>query len=163
MTAAVHGAHAMYFNGSLSICGVYVPLCQTGPTTYAARPVYYGLLFAHLMGTGWTLQTTVPTSANLAAFAVRNSPGNVRVMVQNLGSTSAAVTLKVPGVKGTAGLLRLSAPSLTSTTGVRIQGATVTAAGTFKPGNASHVACAAGLCHLTLPAYSAVIVILPHL
>jgi hypothetical protein len=163
LTAAEHGAHAMYFNGSLGICGVYTPLCEIGPTTYTARPVYYGLLFAHLMGTGWTLQTTVPTKANLAAFAVRNSPGNVRVMVQNLTAAPAKVTLKVPGVKGKAGVLTLTAPSLTATTGVRIQGAVVTSAGTFKPGAASHVTCSAGLCHLTVPAYSAVIVTLPHL
>jgi hypothetical protein len=163
MIGAEHGAHAMYFNGSLSSCIVYTPLCESGPTSYRARPIYYGLLFAHLMGTGWTLQTAVPASANLAAFAIRNSPGNVRVMVQNLTGAPATVTLKVAGVKGTAGLLKLTAPSLTATSGVRIQGASVTAAGGFAPGPASHVVCAAGACHLRVPAYAAVIVMLPHL
>lgn len=163
MTGAEHGAHAMYFNGSLSDCIVYTPLCTTGGTQYTARPVYYGLLFAHLMGTGWTLPVTVPATASLAAFAVRNSPGNVRVMVQNLTGSPASIALRVPGAAGSASTLSLTAPSLTATTGVRIQGAVVTSAGTFKPGAVGHVACKAGICDLTLPAYAAEILTLPHL
>jgi hypothetical protein len=166
LVGAEGGAHAMYFNGSLSSCVTYTLFCQTGSTSnvYTAQPVYYGLLFAHLMSTGWTLPVTVPAKATgLAAFAVRTSPGNVRVMVQNETAAPASVALKVPGAAGQASTYSLTAPSLTATSGVRIQGATVTAAGTFKPGAPGHVTCKAGICNLTLPAYSAIILILPKL
>ena len=44
---------------------------------------------------------------------------------------------------------------------MQIQGASVTSAGTFKPGAPGHVACKAGECTLTLPAHSGLILALP--
>jgi len=164
LIGAEYGAQGMYFNGSLATkCITYTPLCEVGNWQYAARPVYYGMLFAHLMGTGWTLPVKLSTTADVHVHAVRNSPGVIRVMVENLSGAATRVVLRVPGVSGRASTLNLTGPSLAATTGVRIQGAAVTAAGTFKPGAAGHVACAAGTCSLTVPAYTAVIVILPRL
>jgi hypothetical protein len=163
LMGAEHGAAAMYVNGSLaSTCASYAPLCEASPDSHAlrAQPIYYGLLFAHLMGTGPALPSAVTSQANIAAHAVR-SAGRIRLMVENLGAVPAVVTLRVPGASGAAATYSLTGPGLAATSGVRIQGATVSAAGTFTPGTPGTVACRAGQCRLTVPAYSGVIAVLP--
>ena len=51
--------------------------------------------------------------------------------------------------------------ALTATSGVRIQGATVAANGTPRPGAATVVTCSSGRCGLTIAPYSAVLVTIP--
>jgi hypothetical protein len=160
LLAAEKGASGIYFHGSLSTyCTRYTPICNTG-SGYVAEPVYYGLLFAHLLGTGQMLKTTITTKANIAAHAV-TSAGKISVVVENLSATPSALTLKAAGVSGTASVLHLTGSSLAATSGVKIQGAAVSSAGTFAAGVASHATCSAGVCKLTIPAYTAVIMHLP--
>jgi hypothetical protein len=161
MSGAEHGASGMYVNGSLGRnCPSYTPLCATAAHTFRAEPVYYGMLFAHLMGTGPVLPVSVASSADITAHAVRDA-GRIRLMAENLGPAPAAVTFRVAGVSGAAATYSLTAPSLAATSGVRIQGATVTAAGTFTPGHPGTVTCGGGQCRLTLAPDSAVIAVLP--
>ena len=125
-----------------------------------AEPLYYGLLFTHLLGSGQMLRTTVSATANVAAHAV-TSGGKTSVVVENPNATPAALTLKAAGVSGTASVLHLTGSSLAATSGIRIQGAAVSSSGTFAPGAATHVICSAGVCKLTIAPYSAVIMHLP--
>ena len=134
---------------------------------YLAEPVSYGMLFAHLMGTGVTLpaQVTTTASGSITAHAVRTTKGRITVMAENLTPSPTTVVLHVAGVSGTAATLRLrdtNGNSLSATSGVQIQGASVTSAGTFTPGAPGHVTCKAGECTLlTLPAHSGLILALP--
>ena len=161
LLAAEKGASGIYFHGGLSTtCTSYTPICKTGPGKYVAEPVYYGLLFAHMLGSGQMLQTTITTRANIAAHAV-TSGGKISVVVENLSATPSALTLNVPGVSGTASVLHLTGSSLAATWGVRIQGAALSPSGTITPGAATPVTCTAGVCKLTIAADSAVIVHLP--
>ncbi|HEX9538976.1 MAG TPA: hypothetical protein VGA04_12485 [Streptosporangiaceae bacterium] len=161
LLAAEKGATGIYFHGGLSTtCTSYTPICKTGPGKYVAEPVYYGLLFAHMLGSGQMLQTTISTRANIAAHAV-TSGGKISVVVENLSATPSALTLNVPGVSGTASVLHLTGSSLAATWGVRIQGAALSPSGTITPGAATPVTCTAGVCKLTIAADSAVIVHLP--
>jgi hypothetical protein len=161
LLAAEKGATGIYFHGSLSTtCQPYTPICKTGTNQYVAKPLYYGLLFTHLLGSGQMLGTTVSTTANIAAHAV-TSGGKTSVVVENLGATTSALTLKAAGVSGTASVLHLTGGSLAATTGIKIQGAAVSSSGTFAPGAATHIICSAGVCKLTIAPYSAVIVHLP--
>jgi hypothetical protein len=161
LLAAEKGATGIYFHGSLSTtCTSYTPICNTGTGKYVAEPVYYGLLFAHLLGSGQMLQTRITTRANIAAHAV-TSGGKISVVVENLSATPSALTLNVPGVSGTASVLHLTGSSLAATWGVRIQGAALSPAGTITPGAATPVTCSGGVCKLTIAADSAVIVHLP--
>ena len=61
-------------------------------------------------------------------------------------------------------MLHLTGPSSgpTGTSGVKIQGVSVAANGTFKPGTATVIKCAWGGCPLTLNPYTAVLVTIPH-
>jgi hypothetical protein len=163
LIGAERGAKGMYFHGSLTAaCGSgYSPLCKMSSGQLGVMPVYYGLLFAHLMGPGWTLPAKVTTTADIAAHAVRDGNGRIHVMVENLSAAPTSVTLNVPGAAGTASTLRLTGTSLTTTTGVRIQGAAVSATGSFKPGTAGTLTCRSGTCQFSLPAYTGVLALLP--
>jgi hypothetical protein len=163
LTGVEHGVTGFNFHGGLSnVCDGYTPLCQVGGNEYAAQPVYYGMLFTHLLGTGNLEPVTVTTrdaGGNVTAFALRPPSGSgVRVMTENLTGSVARVTLRTGGPASSAAVLRLTGPSLLATSGVRIQGASVAADGSFRPGAPSTVGCSSGSCRLTLAPYSAALV-----
>jgi hypothetical protein len=163
--AAERHAKSVALNGSLDGCSAYTPLCRVASHEYIAAPVYYGMLFLHMLGQGQLFSTpeTVhgPSGTYVVTHAVISSSGVVRVMVQNLGHTSLNVVLKFRHGSGTGEAWYLTAPSLSATSGERIQGAAVSGNGTFKAGAPDAVRCRAGRCRLWLPAYSSVIVRLP--
>jgi hypothetical protein len=161
--AAEKGASGVYFHGSLNDnCVTYTPLCEVAPHTYAAQPLYYGLLFTSLAGTGRILPTSVRVTGNVAAHAVRDAGGIVRVVVENLNPAAATVSVKAGRVSGTATALRLTAPALNSTGGVKIQGSTVQTDGRFVPGTPNRIRCRTGTCTIDLARYSAVVLTLPE-
>lgn len=166
LTGAENGVAAMNFHGGLNgICRGYTPLCQTGTNMYAPKPVYYGLLFTHLLGSGHLLPVTVhkiTRSENIAAFALKPLDGSgMRLMVENLGGHQTTIALRVGVNRGLASVLHLTGPGLLATSGVKVQGATVARDGTFKPGQADTIRCAAGSCVLTLKPFTASVVTLP--
>ena len=161
LTGAEHGASGMNFHGSMtSHCNAYSPLCRTG-SSYAVRPVYYGLLFAHLLGTGHLLPVTTDSTSNVAAHAIRTSGGQTRIVVENLAAQASTIILRAGTVSGPASILRLTAPSPDATNQIRIDGAAIRPSGALTPGAPDHAACRVGTCKLRLAAYSAAIVTLP--
>jgi hypothetical protein len=163
LTGAEQGVSGMNFHGGLSgSCKGYTPLCRTGSNEYAAMPVYYGMLFAHLLGSGNLLPVTVSTGSSagsIAAFALRPlTGGGLRLIVENLSGQPASTALRVGGHPASASVLHLTGPSPLATSGVRIQGAAVAANGGFTPGKPDTVRCAGGSCPVTISPYSAVLV-----
>jgi hypothetical protein len=163
LTGAEHGVHGMNFHGGLSsICQSYTPLCQVGTNQYAAQPIYYGMLFTHLLGTGNLLSVTVSSSSparNVTAFALKPRIGDgLRLIVENLSQYHTDVALAVGGNPGTATVLHMTGPSLLATSGVEIQDAMVGANGSFKPGKPNAVQCRSGSCPVTIAPYTAVLV-----
>jgi hypothetical protein len=162
LIGAEQGASGMNFHGSLTPdCPAYTPLCLGHGRRYVAEPVFYGLLFTHLLGTGELLPVSASSDRDVAAHAVKAGNGTVRVAVENLSDARMAVSLRAGQVTGTASAIYLTGPSLSATSGVRIQGAAVRTDGSFTPGPASQVTCDHGTCPLTLAPYSAVIITLP--
>jgi hypothetical protein len=163
LTGVEHGAGGFNFHGGLGgSCQGYTPLCQTGVNEYAAQPIYYGMLFTHLLGSGRLLPVTVTTprpSDNVTAFALKAAAGGgLRMIVENLTDTDAKVALRAGGAQTSATVLHLTGPSLLATRGVRIQGAEVAANGSLRPGTPNTVRCSSGSCPVTLAPYSAVLV-----
>jgi hypothetical protein len=162
LTGVEHGVTGFNFHGGLSdVCDGYTPLCQVGANEYAAQPVYYGMLFTHLLGSGNLQPVTVTTPEagdNVTAFALRPAAGGLRVMVENLTAAVADVTLRTGGLSSSAAVLHLTGPSLLATAGVRIQGAAVAANGSFTPGPPNTVGCESGSCRVSLAPYSAALV-----
>jgi hypothetical protein len=164
LTGAEHGVHAMNLATALSTaCATYTVLCLNGDNEYSVQPVYYGLLLTRMLGTGKLVPVRITQSPrqHITAFALRSGGGGLRLMVENLDSGPAAVTLDVGSYRGTATARRLRAPALLATAGVTIQGARVAADGTFSPGSPDTIACAGAGCPLTLPGYSAAMVKIP--
>jgi hypothetical protein len=180
LTGAEFGVSGMNFHGSMtSHCNAYSPLCRTNTSRYLVRPIYYGLLFTRLLGTGRLLPVTTRSATNLATHALRSSRGTVRVVLENLGGQARDISLHAGTSFGAATIVHLTAPSLTATgascglapagraggvcqsSQIRIQGATIRPSGTLTPGSPDRVACRAGTCELRLAAYSAAIVTLP--
>ncbi len=165
LTGAENGASGMNFHGSMTAhCNAYSPLCRTRAGDFAARPVYYGLLFAHLLGAGRLLPVAIDSAANLAAHAIRSGGrvgGTVRVLIENLAGQAEHVSLHAGTLSGQAAVLHLTAPSLRATDQIRIQGATMQPSGVLTPGAPGHVTCHSGTCELRLNPDSAVIVTLP--
>lgn len=163
LTGAEHGVDGMNFHGGLNTnCQGYTPLCQVGTNEYAAQPIYYGMLFTHLLGSGHLLPAAVSmssTAGNVAAFALRPvGGGGLRLIVENLSQDQTNATLRVGGHPGSAAVLQLTGPSLLATSGVSIQGAAVAANGSFTPGTPDTVHCSSGSCPVTIAPYSAVLV-----
>jgi hypothetical protein len=83
---------------------------------------------------------------------------SLRLIVENLSQYQADAALRVGGHPGSAAVLHLTAPSLLATSGVRIQGAAVTADGSFTHGTPDTVRCSSGSCPVTIAPYAAVLV-----
>jgi hypothetical protein len=168
LTGAEHGVTGLNFHTGLSTsCTGYSPLCQVGTGEYAAQPEYYGLLFAHLLGSGHLVKVTVATRAAsdyVTAFALKPlTGGGLRLIVENLTSSHASITIHVGGNPARATVLHLTGPAagLAGTSGVKIQGAAVAANGTLTPGTPTTASCSKGNCYLTLNPYTAALVTIP--
>jgi hypothetical protein len=163
LTGAEHGVHGMNFHGGLGTsCQGYTPLCQVGTNEYVGQPIYYGMLFTHLLGAGHLLPVAVSTSSsvgNVTAFALKPlTGGSLRLIVENLSQYRTDVALRVSGNPGTATVLHMTGPSLLATSGVEIQGERVGANGSFKPDKPNTVNCTSGSCPVTIAPYTAVLV-----
>jgi hypothetical protein len=157
---AENGIVGANFHGSLTDdkCTGYTPLCRTGDHEYRAQPVYYGMLFAHLMGTGHALPVQAASSDQLAAHAVEAADGTIRTMLLNRGSSPLTVTVDPgPHQGATISGWRLAMPSLTATGGVTIAGSQIAADGSFNPGAGEQLSCSRGSCVVTLPADSGIV------
>jgi hypothetical protein len=170
LTGAEHGVYGMNFHGGLNTgCQGYSPLCQTsanaGTNSYTPEPVYYGMLFTHILGPGQLLPVTVSLvnrTQNITAFALKPSSGSgLRLMVENLGAQPATVALRVSGNPLSASVLHLTGTNLFATSGTKIQGATVAKNGSFTPGKSDTVRCVSGSCVLTLQPYTASLAAFP--
>ena len=60
LTGAEHNVHGMNFHGSLGThCSGFTVLCMNGQNHYRPQPMYYGMLFTHMLGTGSLLPASV--------------------------------------------------------------------------------------------------------
>jgi glycosyl hydrolase family 79 len=97
-------------------------------TTYTPviNPLYYGLVFfqAATGNNAQLLPVTVNTQANLTAWATVDASGTPRLVIINKDETSAGTTEVTLSGYTHASVLRLTAPSYQSTTGVTFAGQT---------------------------------------
>ncbi len=142
---ALNGSVGANFHGGGNSDG-YTPIADSGGAVVEARPEYYGILLFTLAGQG-TLYTTSLSgigSLNITAYAVKTPSGGLNVIVVNKDSAqNLQLTVQLPQSASSATLLEMtqftsgaSGPSLSATSGVTIQGATVGVNGAFSPGAA---------------------------
>jgi hypothetical protein len=131
MQLASAGVDGVNFHGGAPPGGVsyYAPFVLDAAGAPIVRPVYYGMRLVSLVTAahGRLLPATVgTTAATVEAFATVGDDGAVRVLVLRLGEGGPdTVHLAVgAGAPSHATLVRLRAPSLTSSTGLSLGGQT---------------------------------------
>jgi hypothetical protein len=137
----------------------FAPIDQSG----RPAPEYYGLLFYHAVthagGSEVAVSTTRATS--LDAFAVAGSDGKLRVALLNRAAAPVPVTLQTDSAYARAGEISLTAPSLSSLSGVTLGGASVAPDGTWAP-RPRPVALHGHRATVLVPPYEAIVVTLSH-
>jgi hypothetical protein len=120
----------------------YPPILNMSDYVCAIYPLFYGMLFFTLAGTGRVLETTVaPGSLNVTGYAIGGWQKGYSVIVLNKESTqNIQVQIELPKGVTKATLMELTqrspgktVPSLLATSGVTIQGAEVQTDGAFSP------------------------------
>ena len=115
--------------------GIYSPIVGSIERGFSARPIYYGMLLAGQFLAGNLLASYLDArGSDVKAYASSASSG-LRVVVINRGAAPISIQLKVRKLRGrNAGTIwRLQAPSISSTTGVTVAGASVSPDGLFTP------------------------------
>lgn len=142
---------------------------QGGQWRAAVSPEYYGLLmFAQATPPGSHLLSVSPTGiAGVNVWATSATDGTIRVVLTNEGSTTHEVAVRMPGKFKGATLVRLTAPSAGSTSGVTLGGQSFgaeTSTGRLGgPARSVSVASTDGSYEVEVPAASAAMLVLtPH-
>jgi hypothetical protein len=130
------------------------------------QPVFYGLMFAAMAGTGTLLGTQLSAGAlNVTAYALQTTTGMSVLLVNKDATQSLDVSIVLPQAMSTAALQQMTqlssgeaAPSLSALAGITIQGATVATDGAFQPGPAYALALSGAQLFCYVPALSAVLI-----
>jgi hypothetical protein len=128
-TALEHGAKHLNFHtgGGPSL---FSPIDKNLKPT----PLYYAMLFFHYAAPdGNVVSTQVQSTSNVTAHSVVGSDGKLRVALFNKDQNNATtVQIRTSGIYTTTGVLYLTAPSVSSTSGVTFGGSAVAADGTWR-------------------------------
>lgn len=122
----------------------YSPIQDTsGQILNPPLPDYYGIQLVNMAGEGTLCQTSVSSSGlNVTAYAINNTGGGLSLMIVNkdLNNNNLQVSIQLPQSFNSGTLIEMTqlspgatAPSLTATSGVTIQGSDVSVSGAFTP------------------------------
>jgi hypothetical protein len=163
------GSSGANFHGGGDSDG-YTPIADSNGTVVEARPEYYGILLFTLAGPGTLLATElIANGLNVTGYAVNSSSGALSVIVNNKDlSNSLKLSIELPQSAGAATLLEMTqlspgatAPHLTATSGITIQGASVGVDGSFSPAAAYTLSPSSSSVACYVPALSAVLIQIP--
>jgi vacuolar-type H+-ATPase subunit F/Vma7 len=159
------GAAGVNFHGGSSNC--YTPIADKSGAVVEARPVFYGMTLFALAGQGVVYQTNLSAGGiNATAYAVKDSSGNVNIVVVNKDATeNLSLKISMPRSVSSASLMTMTqlssgaeGPSVSATSGVTIQGATIDADGDFSPSSAYSLSTSGSEISCYVPALSAVLI-----
>lgn len=134
------------FHTLIDDCRTYTPICATSGAAYRrgrlrVMPEWYALvLFRHVLGSRLAALSSSrrPPGLSLEAFR-RSADGVIDLMAVNTGSgrdLTLSIRVVGPDVLRAADMIHLTAPVVSSTTGVRIGGRRVGRGGAPRPGRA---------------------------
>ena len=160
------GASGVNFHGGGDGTG-YTPIADSSGTVVGPRPEYYGILLFTMAGSGTLYQTQISASSlNVTAYAVKTASGGLNLVIVNKDLTQNLQTaVALPQNASTATLLAMTqlssgatAPDLSATSGVMIQGETVGVNGSFSPGAPYTLQTSGAQVTCYVPALSAVLI-----
>jgi hypothetical protein len=139
----------------------YSPIGDDEHGHHSATPEFYGMLAFARSGTGELIVSRLAASnRNFAAHATKQGNDQITLTLINKEGFDAAVIVEGAAAFKRGSVLRLSAPSLESKTGVFFGGAVVNLEGTWHPTQPEQIQASEGKLRVRLPAASAAIVTL---
>jgi hypothetical protein len=144
----VHGGLGSCQQGGTIAAPWYSPLCALSDGQLVPRPEYYGLLLIHQLEGSTFLPVMYRSSHRVAIYALRASDGTLQVVVDDMDALSHVARSSHPRARSpqvpinvmlhvdpsyrTGRVLRLTAPSVQSSSGVTLGRVPVSPDGTFK-------------------------------
>jgi hypothetical protein len=167
--AMAEGVVGINLQGNPSNCVGYTPLCAPSPAALAAgalgaQPEWYALLLTKPLVGSRPLPTTISATGapNLVAASFAGPDHSLQIVLSNdepEGTSPLALQLEVGAGMTTAQVLRLTAPTLSATGGVRIAGRAVAGNGSWSaPKRPENVTVQTGVVTLQLAPASAALV-----
>ena len=159
------GLRGVDFHTLLNLPQSYTALVGEGASLHP-NPEWYALLLDHALQGARALPTSVSAGSNTTAQAFRGPHGQLELLLVNFdlaGTRPTRVTLQLHGGGAAGGtVLRLTAPSVLATSGVKLGGEEVAPSGRWRPRlplpTLEH---RGGRLGLSLPAASAALVTVP--
>ena len=125
--SAQGGASGVNFHGGGA--ATYTPFTFANSSLGEVRPLYYGMLFFTMMGSGPVLSSSIDAgSNNISIYAIKTTSGYSVLFVNKEASQPVEVILSLPTAVSSATSIYLRGPGLTSKTGVTIQNGAVSIA-----------------------------------
>jgi hypothetical protein len=134
-TLALDGCQGLNFHGGGR--SPYTPLLDRRRTVTQVRPEFYGLKMFSLLPRGNVVRTIVALAANLnfTAYGVRQADGAYSALLNNKDTTNTVtVSVNLGPEVARAALIELTGPSLSSTNGYTLGGATINPDGSWSGG-----------------------------
>ena len=145
----------------------YSPIADNSGAVVEARPVFYGMKLFTLAGQGTLVQTNLSVGGiNATAYAVKGPGKAVNLIVVNKDATqNLQLTISMPQSVSSATLMTMTqlssgaqGPSLSATSGVTIQDATIDPNGEFTPSAPYNLSPDGSQMSCYVPALSAVLI-----
>jgi hypothetical protein len=170
MSVAESGDQGLFLHGSTGTCGspYYSPLCSLTKADASAgkmhaTPVYYSELLTQRIGTGFFQPVSNDAPSVVRAYAIRNGT-RLRLVLVNVSDPAShgtfPVTMNLPASYTQGDYFRLSAPALTSTTGITLGSKPMGEDGTFAGETHTPLTVNGTTLSMNLPAGSATVVTL---
>ncbi len=164
-TVALNGGQGVNFHGGGK--SPYSPVFDNGTSVTAVGPEFYGLKMLSLIPPGNVIpaNVTLNSGTNFTAYGVRQADGGISALLNNKDASdavAASVNLGT-GVTG-AQLIELTGPSLSSTSGFMLGGATINPDGSWTGGVQAVLSATNGQLTVNVPPFTAILlnpVILP--
>ncbi len=164
--SALGGAAGVNLHGGGNLDS-YTPIADEAGAVVEVRPVFYGMKFFALAGTGTLFQTRLSVGGvNVTAYAVRDSSGNMTLVIVNKDTTqNFKMTISLPHNVSSASLITMTqnasgneGPSLSATSGVTIQNSVIALNGSFSPSTSYSLSAGGSQIDCYVPALSAVLI-----
>jgi hypothetical protein len=138
----------------------YTPIEEANGVVTGAQPIFYGMLFFTLAGTGTVYEVTASAdNLNFTAYAVGQADGSTNVALVNKDGVHAVqATVDVGRALKAASAIYLEASSLAATTGVTLGGAPISPAGEWTFNSPRALPVSGNTVTVTVPEASAALV-----
>jgi hypothetical protein len=130
----------------------YAPIYVVGTSVVGIAPEYYGMLFVSQIAPGPMYPVAISGPALATAYAIAGNDGATYLAIINKdASTTCSASIALGANVGSAHVITLTGPALTSLTGTELGGATVALDGTWAANAVQEIAVNASTMSYSVP------------